>query len=372
MFHIILAILKVIGIMIGILLLILLAVLLSLVFVPVRYRLAAVRTPQRTEISLRGSWLLCLVSVSAAVGPAGRTTEVRLFGIRLPLFGAGGGEKERAGGGKREKGAKSRAPEEDAPEESRAEPPEEPAAQENAPEESPAEPPEMPAAQESAPEESRAGQSETPAGSEEDAPEEDREDGPEAPPLLSGEPVADREAAGKREKDGIFRKIWFQCKNICDRIKKIPQRAGRFWRRLEELARIVPRTAEKISGILQKPGELLEMAEEYELKAVAGGLLGHLIFLAGHYKPRRIRGYLRFGTGDPASTGLLTGLVYLLLPARVDRFTVTPEFYEAAFETETVCFGHIRALHLLRVLWRAFRDRRLRKIIDKLRKRGDS
>lgn len=93
-----------------------------------------------------------------------------------------------------------------------------------------------------------------------------------------------------------------------------------------------------------------------------------LYSLLRHYAPRRITGHLRFGTGDPSSTGKLTGLLYMLLPVRANRFLIQPEFTEAVFETEFAASGRIRACHFAGMAWKLFRDKRLRRVIRAVRK----
>lgn len=63
MLHIILGILKVIGIIIGVILLLLCTVLLSILFVPLRYRAEAVKEPEQADVKLRVTWFLRAVSV---------------------------------------------------------------------------------------------------------------------------------------------------------------------------------------------------------------------------------------------------------------------------------------------------------------------
>ena len=112
MLHMILGILKVIGLIIGILLLLLLSVLLALIFVPVRYKLTAKVLPGQYAFSLRGSWLLHIVSASVnADSVNGRRITLRLFGIRLPLFQPEddtGEREDRDGRGEIESRAKKR------------------------------------------------------------------------------------------------------------------------------------------------------------------------------------------------------------------------------------------------------------------------
>ena len=60
----------------------------------------------------------------------------------------------------------------------------------------------------------------------------------------------------------------------------------------------------------------MELFRRYEIKENLRTLYGYLRDLWKHYCPRRISGYLHFGTGDPALTGQLTGIIYLVLPAQ--------------------------------------------------------
>lgn len=313
MLHIILGILKIIGIIIGIILLLLLAVFLAVVFVPVRYRLQAVKEENRLGGEARISWLLHIISVVISFhADTGGAVTVRLFGIRLPFFGA----------------SKKNTPTEPLP----------------------AEPliSEQPLPSEKSWQEEPLSSDAAPADAPEEMPENPTDDG----------------------KNKNFDKIRFKISSIYDKIKKIFRLLKSVLQSIASIPEKSERIFSKIQEILKKPGQMLELAEEYEMKEVLGGLLGHLKYLIRHYGPRRIRGYLRFGTGDPASTGQLTGLIYLLLPAGADQFTVTPEFNGAVFETEMICSGHIRACHVIRVAWRMFRDKKLRRVIRLLRKRS--
>ncbi len=338
MLHMILVILKIIGILLGTLLLLLLAVLLAVAFVPLKYRLEAKAQQGKYAFSLRGSWLLHIVSASVSADSSGdRTIRLRLFGIRLPLFGAGASSTRNRSRKRKERGA-ARREETEIRESERAE---------------------------ESPRESREhGRKES--GQRIRQGEEQPEDS------VTQEREEQKEQERARPRRNILQKIWFSCRNICDKIRQMTEGVRRVRQKLLSLRERAAQLWQKGIALWRKPGELLEFLEEYEMREAFGAVAGHLLFLLGHYKPRRIEGYLRFGTGDPAATGQLTGLIYLLLPAGADRFEVLPEFNETRFETDLVCSGHIRALHALRVLVRGFRDRKLRRLINKLRKRGDS
>ena len=92
-------------------------------------------------------------------------------------------------------------------------------------------------------------------------------------------------------------------------------------------------------------------------------VIGYLKYILKHCSPRSVKGYLHFGTGDPAVTAQLTGLLYLVLPAKADKFLLTPDFNEAIIEADFTMKGHVRVCHFLQILWLGFRNKKLRRII---------
>ena len=168
-----------------------------------------------------------------------------------------------------------------------------------------------------------------------------------------------------------FQRICGRLRALADRLRSLGERIVQLGRRIIALPETIQKQAEKMVGLLKKPGELLEQLAELEEQEVFGSVFGYLTELIIHYKPRSIEGYLHFGTGDPAVTGWLTGLAYLLLPARAERFSVEPEFTEKVLETKLICAGRLRACHLLRAGWKALRNKKLRTFINAVRKRGE-
>lgn len=323
MLHIILGILKVIGIIIGVVLLLLCTVLLSIAFVPVRYRMEAVKEQERTDVKLRATWLLHAVSVLLYTDAAGAVSvTVRLFGIQLPLHREKGGRS--AGSGKRGRGRRKKQAEESVPEISKAE--------------------------------TRAEEiwenSETETLTEEIRDVSEAEATTEFP---------------KTKKIPVHEKIRCKIQAVCDKIKKAAEAVRRFFDRLKLLPQKLAYAGSRLAALLHKPEELAQLARKYEVKENVQTVYGYLRFMWKHFRPRSISGYLHFGTGDPALTGQLTGIVYMLLPARADGFEIMPEFDGTAFGTRIVCTGRIRSIHLIRVLIRGFRDERLRRLIRTVR-----
>ena len=148
-----------------------------------------------------------------------------------------------------------------------------------------------------------------------------------------------------------------------------PGGEGRLHGFLEKLRKLRDLPAKLIRKWKRKLRSFLNLFQEYEAGKTAGILWTHIKYLARHYGIRRIKGYMRFGTGDPASTGELTGILYLFLPAGADKFTLSPDFHEAVLEADLEASGHIRFVHLLIIAIKIFRDKNMKKILRRLRSR---
>lgn len=152
-------------------------------------------------------------------------------------------------------------------------------------------------------------------------------------------------------------------KSNVERIREVGKRLKRMgegiWSKLQQAA--------DIPGKIQ---QLLDFVEDYHLKELFAEGKTELNGLWRHYRPRKAKGYLKFGTGDPALTGELTGVLYLLLPA-FSEIELKPDFNDPMLQTELELSGQIRVCHLVVTAWRLFRNKKLRRLIAKVRKKGD-
>ena len=87
MLHVILGILKVIGVILLVILCLLLLCLLALLFVPVRYRVAGRKEGQELESRIQVSWLLHLLRLTADYREKHLVIRLKLFGFTLKRTG---------------------------------------------------------------------------------------------------------------------------------------------------------------------------------------------------------------------------------------------------------------------------------------------
>ena len=115
----------------------------------------------------------------------------------------------------------------------------------------------------------------------------------------------------------------------------------------------IDRVEKKIRAIRYKAEPFLSIEADHMLRK----LIGYLLYLIRGWKPRKVEGYLEFGTGQPDLTGKLTGLIYLLLPEGSDRFELRPDFYDKRLLTDVTISGRIRFYRLAVVGFRILIDR---------------
>ena len=347
----ILVILKIIGILLLALVILFLLLLGSLLFVPVRYKLAFKKNEKDFAGRAFVSWLLHLVSFSCeyAYGWEKPRIEIRILGISMKrLLGKGRNKKEPSEKSFHETTQEGEdiSWEEPVGEEAEREASswEEPTGEETEREASSWEEPMREEAEKEASswEEPMREEAEKEASSWEE-PLEEAEDEPEEPSMRGREENSEGEQSpgGEGKLHGFLEKL--------RKLRDLPAKLIRKWKR--------------------KLRSFLNLFQEYEAGKTAGILWTHIKYLARHYGIRRIKGYMRFGTGDPASTGELTGILYLFLPAGADKFTLSPDFHEAVLEADLEASGHIRFVHLLIIAIKIFRDKNMKKILRRLRSR---
>lgn len=82
---------------------------------------------------------------------------------------------------------------------------------------------------------------------------------------------------------------------------------------------------------------------------------------AKHLRPRRIKGFVRFGFDDPYRTGQVLAGLSILYPFYGDNVKIYPDFEQKVLEGDLYIKGHIRMVHLAALIWRLFFNRYIRK-----------
>ena len=185
------------------------------------------------------------------------------------------------------------------------------------------------------------------------------------------------EETNSRPKEKILARILemiqmlpYKIRAFCATIKSNVERIRELGKHMKRMGERIWSRLRQAAEIPEKIQQLLDFVEDYHLKELFAEGKAELNGLWRHYRPHKATGYLQFGTGDPALTGELTGVLYLLLPA-FSEVQIEPDFNVLMLQTELELSGHIRACHLVATAWRLFRNKKLRRLITKIRKKGD-
>ena len=356
MLHVLLTILKVIGIILLVILALLILLAAAVLFVPLRYRIRVRKEDGPLQAEARVTWLLRLICAEAEYLEKQVTVVLKVCGFRLKTMrfpqGAGHAPAEKrspdgdedtvlqgTGAPKTTPGVPERSGDVKAPAEpvktESAQPPEGPVKTESA------QPPEGPVKTE-------------------------RPRTPEDPPGRNGA-EEHQEARESAEPSGLRRVLASLPEYVLQLIEKI---CGLLLRLLDlpleaydRADDIIYRTENKIRDIRRKIDPFFSVEAEH----VLGKLIEYVKYLIRGWKPRSAEGYLEFGTGSPDQTGKLTGLLFMILPAQSRRYRVEPDFYEKRLRTDTTLQGRIRLYRAAVVGLKLLLDREFRVLIGRIR-----
>ncbi len=88
--------------------------------------------------------------------------------------------------------------------------------------------------------------------------------------------------------------------------------------------------------------------------------------LVRHIMPNKVRGRVRFGTGDPCTTGWLLGGISMFSIAYMEELRIIPDFEEKILEADGFLKGRLRLLYLVRLIIRGYLDEDIRKVLSKV------
>ena len=345
MLHILLTILKVIGIILLVILALILALILIVLFVPLRYRVRVRKEDGPLEGDALFSWLLKLLRVEVRYRDKQGTAEIKVlwFRIKTIRIPEGHADDKKSIGKQTAVSAVSEKQTDRKPDEKPAEQPDQTIVQSEA---------SVPESGDGKADKIRISQ--------------DTIRVQEHSPKTTVEKDGSEEPEDKKEsKIHIFlgalpEKAVSMTEKVCDLLLKLIDLPFEIYDKADNA---IDRTEKKIDAISKKIRPFLSVEAEHMLCK----LIGYLKYLIRGWKPRKIEGYLEFGTGEPDMTGKLTGLIYLLLPDRAEHFDLRPDFYEKRFRANLTVSGRIRLYRAAVVLIRLVLDREFWALIRMIR-----
>lgn len=123
---------------------------------------------------------------------------------------------------------------------------------------------------------------------------------------------------------------------------KISEILSRILDFLANITENINKLIKKRDDILEKYAEVRQFLGEEETKKALRDCKKYFLKSWRHVRPRRFHGVVHFGMEDPAETGKVMGAVAMLFPVYRDRLVIAPDFEQKILEGEFYARGRIQ------------------------------
>lgn len=137
---------------------------------------------------------------------------------------------------------------------------------------------------------------------------------------------------------------------------------------LKNLRYTIIQICDKIKKIVKNIKYYVEVINSVEFKKAFCLCRNQVGVLLRHICPKRIKGSLRIGTGEPSSTGQVLAVYGMLYPFLGNQIMVTPDFEQRIVEGELFIKGRITLFRLVKCAWIIYFNKDLRRIINMLKR----
>ena len=163
--------------------------------------------------------------------------------------------------------------------------------------------------------------------------------------------TADRRKAGGRKK----KPLWDRMK---EKISEWIERCKSFWRKILAMGRNFRGKKEQIESFLTDASRRRAFCS---LKREVRRFLGHV-------SPKDVKIVGKIGLEDPYMTGQALAVLGMLFPFLGENTVIVPDFENKVLEGSVHIEGKIHNFRMLAILWRLIKDRDVRKIIIDIKK----
>lgn len=136
--------------------------------------------------------------------------------------------------------------------------------------------------------------------------------------------------------------------------------------RLEKIRYTICSIYDKIKAAKETAGYYKELLQSEEFKSCLSFVTGKTGKLLRYILPKRVRGYLLFGTGQPDQTGYILGMISIIRGMRgYDKFHIEADFERQIVEGKIQCKGRIRLATVGILALQIYQKKELKELISK-------
>lgn len=148
----------------------------------------------------------------------------------------------------------------------------------------------------------------------------------------------------------FFRRVIYAIKGICDKIKHMKKK--------------ILGIGDAVRELLKRKDALLAFWNLEEHRRARGAVWKEVQYLWKKFRPKRIEGKITFGFDDPSITGLCMGGVSMLCAWYPEKLRIIPDFEQMILEGDVLIKGKVRFYVLACILWRVYFNQDIRHMYE--------
>lgn len=141
----------------------------------------------------------------------------------------------------------------------------------------------------------------------------------------------------------------------------------RLWQKIRELYETICDITKTIREKIHSVQDLMQLLQQDSSKRFICTAKENMLQLWRHLKPQKIKGDIRFGTGDPCTTGQILGGIAVVYSWIGTGVHITPDFEEACFVGKIAVKGRIRIITMIVIMVRLIISKDFRTLIRELK-----
>lgn len=164
------------------------------------------------------------------------------------------------------------------------------------------------------------------------------------------------EKKSEKSKQVVFQKIKNKWREFIDKWYS-------FWRGFKEKVNFIKKLFKNGKTILKK-GVIFLMEEE--CRGAFGNIFLQIKIIGKHLWPRKLKGTIRYGTGDPCSTGQAFGVLAIIYTMSHCQLQIIPDFQEKILEGNIMAKGRARLFTMGKICITLIKDEKVKQLKNKI------
>ena len=171
---------------------------------------------------------------------------------------------------------------------------------------------------------------------------------------------------GRPQRDTIQRKNTSPDFNAAERLKESPKKTRISLKdRVKKLKYTFEKICAKIKWMWNNTKEWLGFLFSDSVKVSFSAFHSEVFYILKKIRPKKWKGFVEFGTGDPGTTGQCLGIVAVLYGIWGTGLQIIPDFEEKKLKADVTCKGKIPLGAVVKSFWRLYKNKDLRVLKQK-------